>query len=876
MNELFRQYKLMFDAMEEGAFFQKADGTLIDVNPAALKMFGLTPDQFMGRTSSHPEWQVVNEYGKTLPPEQHPSMIALSTGQQVRNFIAGVFNPLRQTTVWLEINATPLFLESEPVPDQVFVTIHDITERKRTEESLRESEERYRAIVENSFDVIFILDTNGIFRYVCPSWQEHFGYSATEVIGKPFAPVVHPDDVQPCFEYLTRVIATGQPGASPRYRVQCLDGSWKTFVANGSRFINAQGEILFHGIGRDISPLEQTLLKLQSSEKKFATTFNNSPALMAISSINDGRYLEVNDRFCQVSNLKREEVIGKTSVELGWIPEEKRQEVREILLRDGRVSDLEIELARNDGETVYCLISAEVITIERQQLLLSIAIDVTDRMKAEKALKLSEELYRAVVNTQTEFVERFLPGGIITFVNEALCRYSGFPAANLIGTSFFRFVHEDDREPLTQKLASLTPQQPTIDTFDRIVFSDGSIGWHHWTNTAIFDNNGAIIEYQAVGRDITRQKLTEEALRESEERYRRFIATANEGIGITDRDYTITYANSRLGEILGYEPTEMIGMQVRQLLAVEERNEFSTVMAQHSQGISCKREFKHFHKDGSFVWLLTSSTPILDKSDTFEGCFAMFTDLTRRKEAEMALQKSFGEMESQVTRRTAALTNANKQIKMMSFELIRAQEQERIRIAAELHDQVGQALLLAKIRLDMLASELSPYGKEHGAADISILIETCIQDIRTLTFGMRPPLLDTAGLEAALTWLCKSIKQYYHLQVTFTGSSKPVSLSREQRYSLYQAIRELLLNVAKHAGVDSADLTLSSDGSTLAVQVSDKGNGFDAALSQQSLANGGLGIFNVQHRIEQMGGSFTLVSAPLQGTTVILTIPTGD
>jgi PAS domain S-box-containing protein len=138
---------------------------------------------------------------------------------------------------------------------------------------LLKNEEKYRTFIESSFDVIFIIDSSGIFRFVSPSWQQHFGYSAAEVIGSPFAPVVHPDDVQPCFTYLQDVLTSGVPSTSPRYRVRCSDGSWKTFIANGSRFIDTDGEVLFHGIGRDISELEQLLEQLQTSEEKFADGF---------------------------------------------------------------------------------------------------------------------------------------------------------------------------------------------------------------------------------------------------------------------------------------------------------------------------------------------------------------------------------------------------------------------------------------------------------------------------------------------------------------------------------------------------------------------------------------------------------------------------
>lgn len=624
MSNPLQQYRIMFDQMAVGAFFQEPDGSLVDVNQAALEMFGLSRDQFLGRTSYHPEWRVINGDGTGLPPEQHPSMVALRTGIQVSDFVAGVYNPLRQTFTWLSINATPMFRDGEDTPYKVFATLSDIT----------------------------------------------------------------------------------------------------------------------------------------------------------------------------------------------------------------------------------------------------------SLIMAEKALAASERRYRAIVNTQNEFVDRYLSGGILTFVNESLCQYVGVAPENLLGNSFYPFIHEEDRERVIREIESLSAKNPVNHYEARAVLRDGSIRWQEWSNHAICDHDGNVIEYQSVGRDITDQKMAEDALLKSEEQYRRFIATATEGIGITDRDYNITYVNDRLAEMLGYQPTELIGMPVFRLLSCDEQDGFPVQMTVQSQGLSSYHECQHLRKDGSQVWLLTSSSPILDDSGSFQGCFAMFTDLTGRKEAEIALQQANDELEKRVVERTAALAKANEQIKLMSFQLVRAQEQERARIAGELHDQVGQSLLLAKMKLDMFVSEISTDKERNSAVDIATLLETCIHDIRTLTFGMRPPLLETADMEAAIKWLCDSIRNDYQLRIDFSYNCRQFSFGGEMRYSLYQAVRELLLNVAKHAGVNRAELSLQTEMNQLVVRVADAGNGFDHQAVRLGHAPGsGFGLFNVQQRIEQMGGSFAVVSASGLGTYVTLTIP---
>jgi PAS domain S-box-containing protein len=151
------KYRTLFETMSQGAFYQFADGSISDVNQAALNMLGLTRDQILSRTSFHPEWKVIDEQGAIIPPEKHPSMIGLQTGKHFEQ-IVGVYNPSQKTYRWLIVNVIPHFNPGEIKPDHVFVTIHDITERKKFEQGLRESELKYHELFEANTDGITIFN----------------------------------------------------------------------------------------------------------------------------------------------------------------------------------------------------------------------------------------------------------------------------------------------------------------------------------------------------------------------------------------------------------------------------------------------------------------------------------------------------------------------------------------------------------------------------------------------------------------------------------------------------------------------------------------------------------------------------------------------
>lgn len=134
---------------------------------------------------------------------------------------------------------------------------HDITSRIQMEKALKASEEKYRLHVENSFDVLFTLDLQGNFVYASPAWERHFGFDASTLVGKPFIPYAHPDDVPLLVDYLQRCLSSGKSLTSPEYRVRHADGRWIWFVANGTPFVNSQGEMQYIGVAHDITQERQ-------------------------------------------------------------------------------------------------------------------------------------------------------------------------------------------------------------------------------------------------------------------------------------------------------------------------------------------------------------------------------------------------------------------------------------------------------------------------------------------------------------------------------------------------------------------------------------------------------------------------------------------
>jgi PAS domain S-box-containing protein len=230
---------------------------------------------------------------------------------------------------WLLDQSTILF-DEQGDPEAIIGSAYNIDELKRSEELLKASAEKFRTLVECSIDVIFVLDSSGVFQFVSPSWETHFGYPTSDVIGRNFSPFVHPDDVQPCLDYLIRVLTTGCAATSPPYRVRHADGTWRLFTANGSTYADSNGMVFFVGIGRDLSAqkqaederlnLERQLLHAQKLESLgvlaggIAHDFNN--ILTAIIGNADLALMRLNPESPVLENLQRIEKAAARAADL--------------------------------------------------------------------------------------------------------------------------------------------------------------------------------------------------------------------------------------------------------------------------------------------------------------------------------------------------------------------------------------------------------------------------------------------------------------------------------------------------------------------------------------------------------------------------------
>lgn len=252
-----------------------------------------------------------------------------------------------------------------------------------------------------------------------------------------------------------------------------------------------------------------------------------------------------------------------------------------------------------------------------------------------------EEKYRSIVEDQTELICRFLPDSTLTFVNEAYCRYLARKGEDMIGQSFLSSVPEEDREEVKKQIFSLNIQNPVETHENRVTNPDGEIGWQEWTNRALFDDHGNIIEYQSVGRDITDRKRTEDALQKSEARYRDLYDNAPDMCHTLDENGVVLDCNQTEAKMLGYEKREIIGKHITNFFTEESKRLYTNTFPQLKEKkklLNLDRDF--IRKDGTIFSASLNVFSVCDEEGRFIGAKAIARDITQLKQIEDALRRS--------------------------------------------------------------------------------------------------------------------------------------------------------------------------------------------------------------------------------------------
>lgn len=345
-----------------------------------------------------------------------------------------------------------------------------------------------------------------------------------------------------------------------------------------------------------------------------------------------------------------------------------------------------------------------------------------------------------------------------------------------------------------------------------------------------------------------------------------------------DRQGIITSWNQGAQRLYGYTADEIIARPIILLNPSTRSEEEQRMLACILNGERIDHyETVRRRKDGRLIDVSLTISPIRNLEGEVIGVSKIARDITDRKRHDEELRQLKDELEVRVRERTNELLATQNRLMTATSQLSLIEQRERRKLAGDLHDYLAQMLVIGQMKTNILKKRIS-FDPESTTLlqDLDNVFQQALTYTRTLIAELSPPSLRDAGLPAALTWLAERFEKN-DLQVTVRANTSPIPLPEEQAVVVFQAVRELLFNVRKHAGVDRATVTVSlGDDETLRVAVADDGKGLTSEALQHSVEPGHLGLVSVQERFRAMGGRVDLESQPGKGTTVTLILPIGS
>jgi PAS domain S-box-containing protein len=570
----------------------------------------------------------------------------------------------------------------------------------------------------------------------------------------------------------------------------------------------------------------------------------------------DGTTKLVNREWERTMGWTLEEILGQdldVFAELYPDPE-YRQEVMKFVLdaksgfadfrtrvRDGRVIDTSWASVRlSDGTTI------------------GIGRDITERKRAEQALRESEEQHRSVVQTASDAVISVDKNGQIIFANQATTQVFGYTPAELIGMPLTILMPEFMRGSHTKGFGRYVKTgERTID-WRRMEFVGLRKNGNQFPveiSFGEFAHNGQQT-FTGFLRDTTDRKRAEDALRRSEAFLAEGQRLAHTGSWAYNPSGFFEHWSQELFRIFGFDPAKGAPTLAQYLGAVHTQDrEFmaGTIEKMVAQGIGCDVKKRILRPDGELRYIRCVGTPVFEKG-ILKSIVGTAMDVT---EQELL---------------TGELERSSRQLRALAARLQSIREEERSRVAREIHDELGQALTAMKIDLASLL-RATPTDKaveiQRGESILNLLHEA-IQSVRRIATELRPVVLDELGLVAAVEWASEEFQARTGIHCRLDLPQDDVDIDPGCATALFRILQETLTNVARHANATEVNVRLAQEGGNLALEVHD--NGIGISEEQLSAANS-LGILGMRERALLLGGEFTISGAGGKGTTVIARLP---
>ncbi len=654
LRESEEKFRIAFDNAPTGMSIIGPDGrSYLAANPLLCEMFGYTEAEFLGNTISlvtHPddearsnEWirkkmnnePVEEDFEKRYIHKDGHIIWGLVRAQWIRN--------------------------KDGSTRMAIAHITDITERKNAEVALRESEKKFRSMIEHSAEAITLINQKGEVIYESPSVIKLTGYSAKDRIGKSALERVFSEDRMKIKDLLTKIASEEGKTLSAKFRGIRKNGT--IWWIEGT----ATNELQNPNVGAIIVNFRDITLRKEAEDRLRLTQFGIDNSQIAVFQIDDnGNIYYANEQACKSLGYSKEEIMKLCITDFDTTFDMiKWKEHRKITSQQGSRT-IETFHRRKDGTTFPVEVTINIVEYEGNRHSFSFARDMTERKKAEEAIRASEERFRSIFergNFGLTLADRNFK---FINANPAFCKMIGYSVEELTKMSFADITPKERVDIDKENVIALSQDRlMEYKTEKQYVRKDGRLFWGSLVSTAVHDKEGEIIIYIAMVLDITEQKRAEEALKISEEKYRSIVETTSEWIWELDLEGNHTYCNRSVEEILGYPVEKFMQNNTFDLIDAEDRETSRQKLSEHIRSKSGWRNWiiRWKHKNGSLRYLESNADPIFNQEGNVIGFRGVDRDITERKQAEEELQKAKEKAEESDRLKTSFLANMSHEIR---------------------------------------------------------------------------------------------------------------------------------------------------------------------------------------------------------------------
>jgi PAS domain S-box-containing protein len=630
-----------------------------------------------------------------------------------------------------------------------------------------------------------------------------------------------------------------------------------------------EGSVLAVGV----TPATGRILEIQGRRRELETT----PTLFATSALS--RDLGLEDAGDGVAGALCVSVLNKPAITMMWFRRERQFEIRwggdpahaHIADDAGRLSP------RKSFAQFLQNIRGQSTSWTQEEL--ESAAELGSLIEIE-ALREREAFAQTILDSIPEHLAVLDARGVIVKVNRAWCRFAEAngaspAAASGVGLSYLDIcmagAGSPDGAEAWSARAGIEAVIGKSSDFFTLDYPCDSPTERRWFRMSVFPMiapcDGVVVFHE----NVTQRKLAELALQSSQARVRSIFEAMTEGLVLHGRDGRILDANPAAEAILGRNRDEILGHASSDDSWQAFRGDGSPFPGREHPAMLALATGKSQldvvmqvqPMNGARRWVQVNAVPTV-VDGIVEGVVASFVDVTQLRAAIDRVTELNRTLEERVAQRT-------EQLRRLGGDLAAVEERERRQIARDLHDDIAQTLAAASIRLAGLQSMDDPEVRSI-AGTVDGLIRAADQATRSLAAHLAPPALVEIGLVAALGVLCRELAEVYGLAVAVEDDGAPKPLSQEARAILYRAVRELLINVVKHARAGRAGVTCRRAGNDIVLKVADSGVGFDTgAVAARSAP--GLGLPGIRERIMYIGGELELRTSPGAGTEAAITAP---